>query len=196
MFWIFFARMGAGEFAKGVAFDMSLGYGGSKIENPDQSEANYKTLALSGRLFIPFVEKKDFGVSLLLGLRYLDLENNANTGNQSEFANLIGPGLGLQIRAYKFFVGSEYHMMFARHHAVGSVSRSSKYEMPTINIFGGITIPFQQLSVSFSYSQSSGTVPKDSSGLSESSAFCDQIYWLHLTYSTGASPGKFLGFLF
>lgn len=185
-----------GGFGKGVTFDLGLGYGSAVIENPDQTKANYKVLALSGRALLPLVEGDDFTAHLTGGVRYLDLENTANGGPQSEVANSIGPGAGLRLRAFKFFVAYEYYFMLSRHYAIGNISRSSKYQMPVGNLSGGFTIPLKQLSVSFSYSQSAGTVPKASSELSKDSPYNDQIYWLQVSYSTGSSLAQFFGFLF
>lgn len=180
----------------GVAFSIGAGMGKASIENPDQTKAHYKVLALEGRGQIPLVASKSFEADIMGSMRYLDLENTANNGYQSEVANLIGPGVGLELRAFKFVLGAEYHMMLARHYAVGSISRDMKYEMPMINLYGGLNFQFKQLSVSLSYSQGSASVPKASSGLTKDSPYTDQIYWLQLTYSTGASFTKFIKFLF
>lgn len=183
-------------FGKGVAFVLGIGQGGASIENPDQTKAHYSLLAIHGKASAPLEESKDFALNVVGGVRYLDLENNANNGVQSETANLIGPGLGTQVRLYKFVLGIEYYMMMARHHAIGKISETTKYEMSLLDLYGGITIPFQQLSVTLSYSQSTGTVPNSKTGLSSSSPYTDQVYWLQFTYSTGASFNRFLGFLF
>ncbi len=87
-------------------------------------------------------------------------------------------------------------MMLARHYAVGNTSRDMKYEMPMLTVYGGLNFKFQQLSVGIMYSQESGTIPQSSTGLTKSSPFDDQVYWLQLTYSTGASFMNFLKFLF
>lgn len=184
------------SFSKGVAFDLGVGYGGATIKNPDASKAHYRALGAIGRFQIPMFESDSFAGMVVPSIRYLDLDNTANNSAQSEVGNLIGPGLGLQLRAYKFLLGADYHMMLGRHYAVGNFSRSSKYEMPTTNIYGGLSIPFKQLSVSFYYSQSAGSIPKDSTGLSKDAPYSDQIYWLQFTYSTGASFGQFFDYLF
>lgn len=186
----------AGDFGKGVGFDLGLGYGGATIKNPDDSKANYRALAAIGRFQVPLFERDKFSANVVPSIRYLDLSNTANNGAQSEVGNLIGPGLGLQIRAYKFLLGMDYHLMLGRHYAVGNFSRSSKYEMPTINMYAGYTVPFKQLSVSIYYSQSTGTIPASSTGLSKDAPYSDQVYWLQFTYSTGASFAKFFDYLF
>lgn len=181
----------------GVAFSLGAGaLGKATIINPDKSLAHYKVLALEGRGHIPLLDSKDFDIDLTGSVRYLDLENTANGNYQSEVANMIGPGAGLEFRAFRFVAGAEYHLMLARHYAVGNVSRDVKYEMPMMNIYGGLNWKFNQLSVSVLYSQGSASVPKGSSGLTKDSPYSDQIYWLQLTYSTGASFVKFLHFLF
>ncbi|NJL24551.1 MAG: hypothetical protein HC902_04870 [Calothrix sp. SM1_5_4] len=145
---------------------------------------------------IPLYESADFTGSLAGGVRYLDLENSANTGSQSEVANLIGPALGLRLRFYKFFIGYEYGIMSARHYAVGTIANVLKYNLALTTLDGGIRIPFNQLTVSISYSRSTGVVPADKTGLSSGAPYSDQIYWLQFTYSTGASFQKFLQYLF
>ncbi len=180
----------------GVAFSVGAGMGKAAIENPDQTKAHYKVLALQGRGHLPLFDTRNFDADFFGSVKYLDLENTSNTKFQSEVANLIGPGAGLELRAFKFVLGGEYNMMLARHYAVGNTSRDMKYEMNLVNVYGGLNFKFNQLSVSLSYSQSTGTVPKASSGLAKSSPYNDQIYWLQLTYSTGASFSRFLQFLF
>lgn len=180
----------------GVAFSMGAGSGNATIVNPDKTKAHYKVLALEGRGHLPLIDSANFDADLVGNMRYLDLENSANSKYQSEVGNLIGPGAGLEFRAFKFVLGAEYNVMLARHYAVGSISRDMKYEMPMTNLYGGLHLQFGQLAVSLSYSQASATVPKSSSGLTKDSPYTDQIYWLQLTYSTGASFMKFVKILF
>jgi hypothetical protein len=129
-------------------------------------------------------------------MRYLDLENTANNSSQSEVGNLIGPGAGLHLRVFKFTLGAEYNYMIGRYYAVGTISNSAKYEMPLLDTYAGFSIPFKMLSVSLSYSMASGSIPKAESGLSKDVPYKDQIYWIQLTYSTGASFSKFWDYLF
>lgn len=190
------AFAGNSQFGTGITFDLGIGYGGAQIKNPDDTKANYKVLGLKGGAMLPIFEGGDFSAHLTGGLKYLDLQNNANSGKQSEIANMIGPSAGLRIRAFKFFVQYDYSFMLARHYAIGTISRSSKYDMPTGTLSGGLTYPLKHLTVSFAYSQSSGTVPKASSELSKSSPYTDQVYWLQVSYSTGSSLRQFFSFLF
>ncbi|MGE3758951.1 MAG: hypothetical protein AB7H97_14415 [Pseudobdellovibrionaceae bacterium] len=190
------AFAGSSQFGTGITFHLGLGYGGAQIVNPDGTKANYKALGMKGGAQLPLFEGGNFASHLVGGLQYLDLQNNANSGRQSEIANMIGPSAGLKLRAFKFFVEYDYSFMLARHYAIGTISRSSKYNMPVGTMSAGITYPLKQLTVSFAYSQSSGTVPKASSELSKSSPYTDQVYWLQLSYSTGSSLRQFFSFLF
>lgn len=183
-------------FGKGTAFTFGLGQGSARIENPDKSEAHYKMLTAHGKGLIPLSEDKGFSLHAVIGAKYLDLENNANNGTQSELANLIGPGAGLQIRMSKFIFGGEFYRMTARHHAIGTISQTTKYDMNLVDLYGGISIPFNQLSLTFTYSQSSGKVPQEKTGLSASSPYTDHIYWLQFTYFTGAKFDSFMDYLF
>lgn len=182
--------------AGGVGLEVGLGSGAASIDNPNNSKARYKILGVTARGIIPIVDNDQFGLALTGGLRFLDMTNTANNADQSEVGNMIGPMAGVRIRAAKFFVGYSYNLMLARHYAVGTNSRAIKYNIPLSTLEAGITIPFNQLSVSFSYNMSSGKVPKSGSGLTADAPYQDQTYWLQLTYSTGADFLKFLGFLF
>lgn len=184
------------KFGEGVAADVAFGSGSASIQNPDDSKANYKVLAVHAKGMIPILEAEDFAGYLTANVRYLDLENSSNNSGQSEVANILGPGLGIHLRVFKFTLGAEYNYMIARHYAVGAISRQSEYEMRVTNLYAGLSIPFKQLAVSLSYNMASGTVPKDSSLLSKDCPYSDQIYLIQLTYSTDQSFGKFLDFLF
>lgn len=186
-----FAREGGG-----VAFQLGFGSGGATIENPDETKAGYKILSATGRVLLPLIETSEFSAALTGAVRYLDLTNTANNSEQSEVANMLGPGAGLRLQAWKFFASYEYDLMAARHYTIGSNSKAIKYSLPLGTMEAGIAIPFKQLSVSFSYSRSSGEVPKSGTGLSKDVRYQDEIYWLQFTYSTGADFGKFLNFLF
>ncbi|MBX3022966.1 MAG: hypothetical protein KF799_14925 [Bdellovibrionales bacterium] len=186
----------ASEMVGGVSAEVGFGSGGATIKNPDGTKAGYKVLSVEGRGSLPVFESEDLALSLTGGLRYLDLDNTANTGDQSEMASMIGPNAGLRLRAFKFFVAYEYNVMLARHYSVGLNSKTTQYSLPLMNLEAGLLIPFKQLSVSFSYSQAKGNVPKSGTGLSKDVPYNDQICWLQFTYSTGASFFTFLDYLF
>lgn len=187
---------GKGDFPGGVAFDIGFGMGTASIENPNNTTARYKMLNVDAMASVPLFERSQFSGALVGGLRYLDLENTANSSAQSEVANMIGPGVGLRLRGLRFFAGIDYHFMLARHYAVGTLSSTTKYEMPLVSWNVGYALPLKAFVISISYSQSQGSVPKNKTQLSRESPYKDQVYWLRLTYSTGQSFSKFFSFLF
>lgn len=190
------AAWGRGDFPGGMAFDIGFGTGAAQIENPNNTTAHYKMLNVDAIMSIPLIERSNFSGALTGGLRYLDLENTANSSAQSEVANLIGPGLGLRLRALRFFATFDYHFLLARHYAVGNLSSTTKYEMPVLGWSVGYALPLKAFVISISYSQSQGSVPKNKTQLSSDSPYSDQVYWLRLTYTTGQSFSKFFSFLF
>jgi hypothetical protein len=197
IFILFSIHAHAGQkFGEGVAASVGFGQGGSTLKNPDDTDAHYKMLTIEAKGSIPLIESDDFATYLTGNMRYLDLKNTANNSAQSEVGNLIGPGAGLHFRLFKFVLGADYNYMIGRYYAVGAVSNSTQYNMPLTSLYGGFSIPFKMLSVSISYSQASGAIPKAESGLSKDVPYTDQIYWIQLTYSTGASFSKFWDYLF
>ncbi len=184
------------KFGEGVAASVGLAQGGATIKNPDDTKAQYKLLAVQAQGLIPLIESDHFASYLTGNVRYVDLTNTRNDDSQSEVGNMIGPGAGLHFRLYKFVLGAEYNYLIGRYYAVGNVSNSSEYKMPQTNLYAGYSIPFKMLSVSLSYSMASGTIPKAESQLSKDAPYTDQIYWIQLTYSTGASFSKFWDYLF
>ncbi len=184
------------NFPRGVQAEAGIGSGSAAIVNPDATTAYYSALSLEGRGHIPLYTTRWLGFNLVGNLRYVDLTNTADMGKQKEVANLIGPGLGVQLRLFKFIGGFQTEFLLARHYAVGPISRELNYTLNTTKTYYGFMFPFQNLAISFFESTSTGTVPNYKSGLSTSSQYSDQTYWLTLTYSTGASFIEFIKYLF
>lgn len=187
-----------GNYPHGVQIDLAAGYGSSAITNPDATTAYYNSLLLEGRGHIPLIGHSSsfFALDLIGSVQYIDLTNTATIGSQKEVANMIGPGGGAHVRFFKFIGGAQYHYMLARHYAVGPTSRELNYSMPVAKSYFGLQIPLGQLAVALTYSTSTGTVPKENSGLTSNSPYTDTVYWLTFTYSTGASLLSFLKLLF
>lgn len=185
-----------GSYPRGVQAELSAGTGSASIGNPDATTAHYSALAIEARGHIPLWTNRWLGFNLVGNVRYLDLTNTAESGKQKEVANLIGPGLGVQLRLFKFIGGFQTEYMLARHYAVGPTSRELNYSMTMSKTYYGLILPFENLAVGLIASSSTGTVPSEKSGLSTNSPYTDQVYWLSFTYSTGASFVEFLKYLF
>lgn len=184
------------NYPHGVQAEVSIGTGSAMIANPDSTTAYYSATALEGRGHIPLFNRRWMSFELIGNIRYLDLTNTAEASGQKEVANLIGPGLGLQLRFFPFVVGFQTEYLFARHYAVGSTSRELEYSMTVAKTYYGLIFPFQNLAVGLTASSSTGSIPSDRTGLSAPCPYSDQVYWLSFTYSTGASFVDFLKYLF
>ncbi len=180
----------------GVAFDGSIGLPTLSVENPDNSKAHYSGVALAGRVHFPIYSNSPFSSSLLAGLKYLDLKNNANSGDQKELVNQIGPTVGLRLQYAKLFVQAEYAYMLARHYSVGTVSRELSFNYSGLQYGAGLQIPLGTLSLGASYQISNGTYPAAKTGLSEDSAYSESLVMFHLVWNTGAGLSQFFLDLF
>lgn len=187
-----------GRYPFGVQVDAGVGEGYSAIQNPDNTTAYYQTVALEGRGHIVLIgnSSSPLGCDLVGGIRYLDLRNTAQTTNEKEVANLIGPTVGVHFRLFKLIGGYQVDYLLARHYSVGPVSHELDYSMVTNHTYFGLQYTLGQLSLGLTYSTSQGIVPHASTGLSVDSAYNDQIYWLNLNYSFGTSFMSFMKALF
>lgn len=193
---ITFSFVAHAEGLEGIGVELGVGSGTAAIKNPDASTAKYKLLGIRGRVLFPMINEKDFGANFVGAFRYMDMDNGANNAFQSESIKMRGPGAGLELRLFKFVIGAEYDLMKTRHYAIGNLSHEMEYEMPVLNLYGGLNLQLRHITVSFSYNMGSGNVPKSETGLRKDSPYSDQVYWLQFIYSTGASTQGLLGFFF
>ena len=186
------------KYPNGIQAEFGVAKGQVGIDNPDQTKAYYSVLALQGIVHLPLLGDGDspLAFDLVGSFRYLDLQNTAEVSGEKEVANLIGPGAGVHLRLFKLIGGYQIDYMIARHYSFGPVSRELNYSMTLSRAYAGLQMTFGQLSVSATYNTATGTVPQKDSGLSMSSAFTEQTYWLNLNYSTGTSFFTFLEKLF
>ncbi len=175
--------------------ELSLGLPTASVENPDGTRAHYKGVAASGRGLLPILAFQAIALKLSGGLKYLDLQNTVN-GDQTEVGQHVGPGLGLELQAGRFFVGYEYYYMVGRHYSIGPLSHDIKMTYSAPQLYYGMSFSFGQLSVGLSASQSSSKFSKKDTELDADSPIGDQVYWLSLRYELGLSFGSFLQGLF
>ena len=180
-----------------LSFGLSAGLPFSEIKNPDSTTAYYSGLSLTGRGNFPLYSSEQFSTSLVGSLRYLDLKNTANNSTQSEIAQYLGPGVGMQFSLLKFVLGAEYYLMLARHYTVGTNSEQLNYQMMTLNYYLGYRVELgARAALAFSWSQASGRVPKKKTKFNSNSPYKDQVYWVHFIYFTGSSLSDFAKSLF
>ncbi len=180
---------------QGVKMELSVGQPTVAIENPDGTKAGYSGLSAMGRGFLPLIGGDSFRADLTGTIKYLDLSNTAN-GSQKEFAQYIGPGLGLQISFSRFFIGADYLYLKGRHSAVGPFSNQSEFSISGMDIHAGVRIEFGTGSLGFAWSQMKSTVPASSTNLSQDAPWADQVYWLQFSYNFKTTPGNMLRSLF
>ncbi|MCB0349992.1 MAG: hypothetical protein KDD38_02340 [Bdellovibrionales bacterium] len=173
----------------GVRFDGAVGMPAVTITNPNKTTAGYDGISLQGRLFTPIVEDSSINILAQAVLRYHDLKNTQSTDAETEVANHIGPGLGLTFTFARLSLGYEYMLMKARHYYIGSTGRQIEFDYTASNIFAGITIPFGDLGIGFSYNYATGKAGKGETGLTKDSDYTEQSIWFHISYSTGSALG-------
>lgn len=179
----------------GVKLELSVGQPSVSIENPDGTKAGYSGLSAMGRGFVPLMSGSSFRLDLTGTIKYLDLSNTAN-GEQKEFAQYLGPGLGLQISLSRFFIGADYMYLKGRHSAVGPFANQSEFDISGLDIHAGIRIDFGTGSLGFAWSQMTSVVPASSTNLSKDSPWADQVYWLQFSYNFKTTTGNLFKSLF
>jgi len=164
------------------------GTGVGTLTNPDGSLANYNLLGLQGVARLPvFGNHKDFAeFGVMATMHYYSLTNSAKISGETESGFFLGPGAGAYLRIWKFVVGAEEDLLWARHYATGRSSLVLNYTMYETKVFAGIRLRvIDRFGVSLMGSVGSGVVPKDSTGLSASSPYQDQMIFLTVTYTPG-----------
>jgi hypothetical protein len=181
---------------RGLSAQAELGLPTVSIANPDGTNAYYTGVTVLGRGILPLIDGKLFSINLVGNAKYLDLRNTANSGSQKEYANHIGGGVGASINLWIFFYGIDYNYMFARHYAVGTISRELNFNYSTAMSYYGVQKDFGQLSLGGGMSLSSATISKRASGLSADSPYTEKIYFVFARYSTGLTIPRMFKALF
>lgn len=189
-----------GESSSGRAYklgvDASIGYPQVRMENPSGGKVLYDGVAVLGELIVPLIDTSKFRFLLKPGVVYYDLYNKANSDTQKELANLIGPGVSAQIMMSNFAFGARYNKLWGRHFGTGTFSGTVNYQIDTISFYGGYVKRFGQLSIGGYYSTSTSEIPRAETGLSRSTPFQEQTYWINATFTTNQSLFEILGKLF
>ena len=178
-----------------VKVELALGSPSLTITNPDASKANYKGLGGSIKGFIPVWSNRSSRFDFTGGIKYFDFSNRAN-GTQSEYAQYVGPGAGLELSVSRFYVGAEYYYLKARHTTVGTYSHKAEFNLTGINYSAGYRLEMGTGSIGLGWSQMGGTIPGSAVGISGNSKWSNQVYWLNLTYYFKLNTGSFFKSLF
>lgn len=176
--------------------EVQIGYPSIKLKNPDDTEAIYDGVAVRGSLNIPLIKTKSFDTYLSPSVKYLDLENLANSANQYESANLVGAGAGLSFRFKKLWFGGRYMHMWARHFSSGDFNDRANYQMTAIEMYAGLYFQFDRLGLGLSYNRSQTDIPKSRTGLEADTGYDETIYSIQATFDMGESLWGILGSLF
>lgn len=176
--------------------EVQIGYPSVKLKNPDDTDAIYDGIAVRGTLNIPIIKSKSFDTYLSPSVKYLDLENLANSANQYESANLVGAGAGLSFRYKRLWFGGRYMHMWARHFASGDFNDRANYNMSSVEAYAGLYFQFDRLGLGFSYNRAMTDIPKQKTGLEDDTAYDETIYSIQATFDMGESLWGILGNLF
>mgnify|MGYP001277273438 CR=1 FL=1 len=142
----------------------------------------------------PAAGSKMMNLSLTAAVRYFDLENTTSS-NVQETAQMIGPGLGIDIQMYILNFGYSVYMMRARHQSVGLVSNNLEYTFMHTGYHAGLIKTFRALSLGLIYTSSTGSIEKSETNLSKDVDFKEETIWFLLKYDFGTSTKKFLNSL-
>jgi hypothetical protein len=178
----------------GISVEMSLGRPNTKITNPDNTEANYTGISTTGKGIIPLFSAGRLNFNLIGSLRYLDLKNTS-TSAAVETSQMIGPGVGLELKYGALCFGYDYHYMKVRHQTTGPLASILEYDLNSTGYYVGLLKQINQLGVGVLYNQSTATIATSSTGFTEPSPFKDEVYWLVLRYNLGFSFGALLNSL-
>lgn len=181
--------------SSGVKVELSVGQPSVTIENPDSTQAGYTGLSAMGRGYFPMFGGTNFRTDFTTSIKYLDLSNTAN-GEQKEYAQYLGPGVGFQFSLSRFFMGADYFYLKGRHSAVGTFSNHTEFAISGLDYHAGFRVQFGTGSLGFAWSQMSSTVPASSTNLSTDSPWKDQVYWLQFTYSFKTTTGNLIRSIF
>ncbi|MCB0413799.1 MAG: hypothetical protein KDD50_05670 [Bdellovibrionales bacterium] len=187
-----FAGQGEGVSAQG-----NFGLPSSQITNPDGSTAFYSGIGLKADLSIPLYTPGGFATAFRLNIKYLDLQNSANSSSQRETGNHIGGGAGLKLNFYRIFMTYDFNVMKARHFFVGDINHYLEYDYNSAGYSVGLEFSTSKtFSGVISYSINSGNIPKAATGFTSDSSYSDSLIWIGVKYKTGLPFGKFLESIF
>lgn len=179
-----------------LSIEGEIGYPFVSLTNPDSSKAYYDGVALRLNVLVPIFDSASAALYLVPAFKYLDLSNTAQTGTQSEVANIIGPGAGLAFRLSKFRLGAQIYQLWGRHYSTGTFSDRLNYSFRSVDYSAGIFHQFGRLSVGASYSISKSTIPIEPTGLNTSTPYEESVIAFQLTYNTGDSLWQIIRSLF
>jgi len=179
----------------GVKMELSIGMPNLTITNPDSTKASYTGLSSAVKGFIPFMSANTFRADLTGGIQYYDFNNTAN-GNQSEYAQYIGPGVGLEFSLSHIFFGGDILYLKGRHTAIGTFSHKSEFDISGMNMYAGYRVEFGTGAFGCVWSKMSTTIPGSAVNISGNSKWDEEAYWLQFSYNFKIKAGDFFSALF
>lgn len=195
--WVLTFLLSTEAFAKrnSIAVDLAVGRPNASITNPNDSKAYYKGVVTKVDFIFPTINSKTFAANILAGVKYYNLKNTT-TSTQQESAQHIGPGLGVELNWGPFVAGYQYHMILARHQAIGFISRELTYSMNQSHIYGGMIFQMNSLGIGATIGMNTSEVPVTATSFSSASPYSDTVIWIHLRYRFNLPVGKFFSNLF
>lgn len=180
----------------GVRAQLGVGKTVLSIANPDSTKAHYDGLSAQAKGYIPVFATETFRTDFTGSVRYLDFENSGNTPSQSEYAQYIGPGAGVEISFYGIFVGADYFLLKGRHVTVGNFSKKIEFNITGANIYYGLRYRLGLGSIGVSSGSMTSSIAKKDSGLASDSAWKTTDIYVEFTYNFEMGTFDFIKSLF
>lgn len=181
--------------SNGLMGDVSIGRSTLTIENGDGSQANYSGFGGLAKAHAPLWGRSSLRFDLTASMEFLDYENSAN-GEQSEYAQYLGPGLGIEFSYGNLFADAEYRYFRGRHTAVGPFTNKVQFDIQGFNYSVGLRIPIGAGLLALGLSEMTSVVPNSSVAISKSSPWKNNTIWLKFIYDFKISTSAFLKSIF
>lgn len=163
------------EFSGGIPYELS-------IQNPDKSFAYYRGIGIKTQINYNFSEDKDFGYGVLLGYKYLKLDNT-KSGSVSESAIHKGIGAGAFVKYNAFYLGLTYSLMKAEHQSTGTLYALNDFKYQPFSLDVSYTIKHGNvMEIGPAYSYTTADISKDETGLTEDSPYKEHFVWLKVLF--------------
>lgn len=179
----------------GLMADVSLGRSTLTIENADGSRANYSGLGGLAKGYVPLWSHSSLRFDLTASLEFLDYENSAN-GAQSEYAQYLGPGLGVEFSYGNLFAGTDYRYFRGRHTTVGPFANKVQFDLQGLNYSVGLRVSLGAGLLALGYSQMTSVVPSSSVSTSKSAPWENSTLWVKFIYDFKVSTSTFVKSIF
>lgn len=187
-----FFAFGTSNAADGISAEVSAGLPTFSIKNPDESFAYYNGTHIQAKVNFPIMGNDFYSFNVHLKYQYLDLQNTT-FHTLSETAQMKGPGIGLGVNLYGFFIGYSLSSLRSKHQSFGGgLAKNIDYSVVMSGLHAGYVKKFDTIGLGFLYTMSSGAIDAEKTGLNSDSDILSTTVWLILRFNTNTSTQNFL----